>query len=154
MARIRLTGFDHAEMTTVRSLTGNLAELLVAMLHDGRALIAVCDLPQDRYVQFWCQANGRLIGEVVSNHNLDSSSTLPAGSDDRLRELGFQEPCSSHSFNWWFESSDAGGTRETLVMMTAAIHDVLGAGPSDRVRVRTWMAMHQPEEGVEAVSIE
>lgn len=126
------------------SLTGNLAELLLAMRQDGRALIAVCEFSDDRYVQFWLQPGGRIVGEVVSNLNIGPSTALPPWAEERLREIGFHEADPVAKPNWWFEST---GTRDDLrlsVMMNAAIYDALEERSWDSVSVRTWMAMVQP----------
>jgi len=143
MSQIRLTGYPVAESITVGSLTGNLAELLFAMRQDGRSLIALCDFSDDRYVQFWLQASGRIVGEVVSNLNIETSPSLSPWAEARLREIGFHEATSGLKPNWWFESDDVDGLWRLLTMMNSAIYDVLEEGPSNQVSVRTWPAKVQ-----------
>lgn len=146
MTRIRLTGFGQCDQSTVAALSANLAELIHAMLHDGRALIALCEFSDDRYVQFWLQGNGRLIGEVISNLNIDTATALAPRGERRLRELGFHEPTPGPQPNWWFASTTAADNLRLLHMMNAAIFDVLEEEPDNRVSITTWMAVTQPEE--------
>ena len=131
--QIRLTGYGEVELTTVGSLTGNLAELLFAMRHDGRALIALFDFSDDRYVQFWLQPGGRIVGEVVSNLNIGTSPPLSPWAEDRLLEIGFHEATPGPKPNWWFESGDVTGLRRFLTMMNTAIYDVLQERSSNSV---------------------
>jgi hypothetical protein len=144
MSQIRLTGHRVAELTTVGSLTGNLAELLFAMRQDGRALIALCEFSDDRYVQFWLQPSGRIVGEVVSNFNIGTSPPLSTWAEDRLLEIGFHQATPGPKQNWCFESGVASGFWKLLAMMNSAIYDVLRERSSNSVSVRTWLAKVQP----------
>lgn len=144
-----MTGCDQSDRTTVASLGANLAELIHAMLQDGRALIALCEFSDHRYVQFWLQSDGRLIGEVISNLNIDESRALAPRAEERLRELGFHEPALGPKPNWWFASTDAAGTVRLLHMMNGAIDEVLEEQPGNPVFIKTWMAETQPGESLE-----
>ena len=143
MPQIRLTGYGGVELTTVGSLTGNLAELLFAMRQDGRALVALFEFSDDRYVQFWLQPSGRIVGEVISNLNIGTSPPLSQWAEDRLLEIGFHEATPGPKPNWWFESGDVTGLRRFLAMMNTAIYDVLQERSSNSVSVRTWLAKVQ-----------
>lgn len=144
MTRIRLTGFDQSDESTVASLSANLAELMQAMLQDGRALIALCRFLDRRYVQFWLQPDGRIIGEVVSNFNIGDSRVLEPRAEERLRELGFHEPALGPQPNWWFASTCTADDIRLVHMINAAIFDVLEERPIDPVSITTWMAVTQP----------
>jgi len=144
MSQIRLTGYGVAESTTVGSLTGNLAELLFSMSQDGRALIALFDFSDGRYIQFWQRPGGRIVGEVVSNLNTGTSPPLSPWAEGRLREIGFHEATPGPKSNWWFESGDVTDLQRLLAMMNSAIYDVLQERSSSRVSVRTWLALVQP----------
>jgi hypothetical protein len=143
MPQIRLTGYGGVELTTVGSLTGNLAELLFAMRQDGRALVALFEFSDDRYVQFWLQPSGRIVGEVISNLNIGTSPPLSQWAEDRLLEIGFHEATPGPKPNWWFESDDVSGFRRLLTMINSAIYDVLQERSSNSVSVRTWLAKVQ-----------
>ena len=146
MTRIRLTGFDQSEESTVASLSANLAELIAAMRQDGRALIALCEFSDHRYVQFWLQPDSRLIGEVISNLNIRESRALEPWAEERLREIGFEEPAPGPKPNWWFAATTAAENVRLLHMMNEAIYDVLEERPAHRVIIKTWMAETQPGE--------
>jgi hypothetical protein len=148
-----LTGCDQSDETKVASLSANLAELIHAMLQDGRALIALCKFSDDRYVQFWLQSDGRLIGEVISNLNVDPSKALEPRAEQRLRELGFHEPAPGPQPNWWFASTNAADNVRLLHMMNAVIYDVLEEAPNSPVSITTWLAVTQPGEYSDALGV-
>jgi hypothetical protein len=134
----------------------NLAELVYAMLQDGRALIARCEFSDHRYVQLWPQPEGRPIGEVISNLNVGAARALEPGAEEILRELGFHEPTPGPWPNWWFSSSTAADYARLLRMMNAAIYEVLKEEPANPATIKTWMAATQlgerPGEGVDTIS--
>ena len=141
-----MTGFGRFEESTVGSLSANLAELIQAMRQDGRALIALCEFSDHRYVQFWLQPDGRLIGEVISNLNVGTSIALGPRAEKVLRELGFHEPALGPKPNWWFPASDSPDVSRLIKMMNVAIYDVLEESAGNAVSVKTWMADAQPGE--------
>ena len=143
---MRLTGFDRHDRSTVASLCANLVELVHALLHDGRSLIALCEFSDERYVQFWLQPSGRLIGEVVSNLNIETARALDPRGEARLRELGFREPEPGPQPNWWFASTTPANTMRLLHMMNVAICEVLEEEPENPVSVSTWLAATQNGE--------
>jgi hypothetical protein len=126
------------------------------MLQDGRALIAQCEFSDHRYVQFWLQPEGRLIGEVISNLNVGAARALEPRAEERLRELGFHEPVPGPWPNWWFASASTADHVRLLRMMNAAIYEALEEEPANPVAIKTWMATTQPGEkpgeGVDTVS--
>ena len=146
MTRIGLTGCDRFDESTVGSLSANLAELLQAMRQDGRALIAVCEFRDHRYIQFWLQPDGRLIGEVISNLNIATSVALDPRAEEVLRAIGFREPALGPKPNWWFQAITSSDVRRLLEMMNVAIYDALEESPDNAVSVKTWLAEAQPGE--------
>ena len=149
---IQLTGYDQRVRSTVASLRANLAELIYAMLHDGRSLIALCEFSDRRYVQFWIQADGRLFGEVVSNLNIVAARKLGLRGEQRLRELGFREPISGPQPNWWFAATSNAQTLRLLHMMNAAIFEVLEEVPANSVSISTWLTTIQPDDDLDELS--
>lgn len=144
MTRIRLTGYENADITTVGSLSGNLAELLFAMWQDDRALVALVTFDDDRYIQFLSRADGHVVGEVVSNLHLDSSSALAPWAQDKMRALGFVDPVPGCKPTWWFEATDTRTVAGLASMMDCAIFDVLEEKATNEAAVTTWKARHQP----------
>jgi len=125
-------------MTTVGALSGNLAELVGAMIGSGETHVALAEFSDHRYVQFMVAANGVVIGEVISNLNIGDSVALSSDDEDALRRLGFREPAPGPNPNWWFSADDSSALVRLMVMMNGAIRHVLREMPWNEVEVRTW----------------
>jgi hypothetical protein len=137
---IELTGYGAGRPTTVGSLTGNLIELLSAMRNDGRSLIALVNFDDHRYVQFYVDRQGDVMGEVISNLNIGELTALSPEDEQALRDLGFQEPAYGPRPNWWFHALSDQDFTELNAKMVAAIYDVLGELPTNTATVATWPA--------------
>jgi len=128
------------------SLTANLAELLTGLLCDGRALIAVAEFLDGRYVQFWVQPTGRVVAEVMSSAATEDQRELTDDEVEILRQVGFLEPhLPEHPEcpNWWCGATDATSLEALLRRVNVAIEDVLHEHPANVVEVRTWVAHYQ-----------
>jgi len=133
-----LTGYDDGVATTVASLTGNLAELIGAMVTSGEAIDAIAEFSDHRYVQFAIWPERGVIGEVISNLNIGDEVALTMHEEERLRQLGFHEPVPGPNPNWWFEATDPSGLVRLMKMMNSAIFGVLRERPENLVNVRTF----------------
>ena len=140
MRNIGLTGSARGRITTVGSLTGNLVELMLNMLQDGRTFVIIAEFTDHRYVQLLVQSNGILIGEVISNLNTHGKVALSPGDEEELRSIGFCEPEPVINPNWWYEASDNGTFTRLARMMNVAIYLGLKESPENLVTVRTWEA--------------
>ena len=135
---IELTGYGAGRTTTVGSLTGNLVELLSALVADGRTLITLAEFSDHRYVQVFVHADGDVIGEVISNLNIQGAIALEPWAEVKLAELGFAEPAYGPNPNWWVHSSDPAGYAMVAAKLNEAIFQVLGELPENEVTVSTW----------------
>jgi len=133
-----LTGYDEGVATTVASLTGNLVELIGAMVTSGEAIDAIAEFSDHRYVQFAIWPERGVIGEVISNLNIGDEVALTLHEEEDLRELGFHEPVPGPNPNWWFEATDPTGLVRLMKMMNRAIYAVLLEKPENEVNVRTF----------------
>jgi len=142
---IELTGYGAGRITTVGSLTGNLIELLSAMRADGRSLIALAEFSDCRYVQFFVDAEGDVMAEVISNLNIGGAIALQPEDEDALRALGFSEPSYERIPNWWIHALTTEDFTAMASTINAAIYTVLRESPSNEVTVSTWPASGSAE---------
>jgi hypothetical protein len=142
---------DKGVATTASSLSGNLGELLGAMIATGRVHVAIAEFADHRYVQFWVGADGSVLGEVISNLNIDDLVALSDEDEEALREIRFREPAPGLRPNWWWTAPSAAALPELLAMIDAAICRVLGERPGNEVTMRTWAATAGEPAGSGAV---
>lgn len=135
---IELTGYGAGRETTVSSLTGNLVELLSAMRADGRTLITLAEFSDHRYIQVFVHDDGDVIGEVISNLNIQDMIAVEPWAEEKLRQIGFNEPAYGPNPNWWVRASTDEGYATLVTQMNAAIYDALGEQPGNVVTVSTW----------------
>jgi hypothetical protein len=126
-------------------LTGNLIELLSAMRADGRSLIALAEFSDCRYVQFFVDAEGDVMAEVISNLNIGEAIALEPEDEDALRALGFSEPSYERIPNWWIHALTTEDFTAMASTINAAICTVLRESPSNEVTVSTWPASGSAE---------
>lgn len=138
MGTVHVTGAQHRAKSTVGSFIANLPELLGAMAVDPRCLVAIAEFGDVRYVQFWVEANGDVIAEVISNLNIGDAVALSERDEELLRELGWTEPSPGPNPNWRFEGSGVSGLVTAVSMTSRAVYDVLREDPANDVDVRTW----------------
>jgi hypothetical protein len=124
--------------STVGSFVANLPEMLGAMVVDPRCLIAVVEFHDARYVQYWVEANGAVIAEVVSNINIGDAVALSADDERKLRSAGWSEPSLGPTPNWRYEADDVAGLLRVVTMSREAVYDVLGERDANPVSVRIW----------------
>jgi hypothetical protein len=110
------------------------------MRADGRTLIALAEFDDHRYIQFYVDAAGEVIGEVISNLNIQTATALSPEAEEALVALGFNEPSYGPNPNYWFRSVNNQDFTTLNVMMQAAIYDVLKELPSNTVTISTWVA--------------
>jgi len=134
-----VTGPNRSEESTVRSLSTNLPELLMAMEFDGRALICIAEFSGGRYIQFRVES-GATVTEVVSNRFLTEANALNNDDQEHLRSIGFIEPSTSRRPNWRHEITDSTGVAEVVRMANSAITSALHVSPNEPVRIRTFEA--------------
>ena len=144
MGNIELTGYKNGVTSTVQSFLTNMPELLGALATTGKNHIALAEFEDHRYVQFWSDSNGHVIGEVISNLNIGDSVALTPVAEEQLLQLGFSEPVEYLNPNWTFEASNVAELIELIKMMTQVITVVLGEAPSNPVVIQTW-EMNIPE---------
>ncbi len=140
MGTLHVTGFDGAVESNVGSFVTNLPELLGAMFVDSRAVVAVVEFADGRYVQFWAHPRDLLVFEVVSNELLGGERALSASGEQRLREAGWLEPRSTSSPNWRFDAHDEGELWRGVAMTRRAVIDVLQELSVNPVTFRSWFA--------------
>jgi len=134
-----VTGPYRSEESTVRSLSVNLPEVLMAMALDDRPLICIAEFADGRYIQFRV-ASGTTVTEVVSNHYLTDANALSKDDQEHLRSIGFDEPSTGRSPNWRHETTNSTGLADVARMANSAIAVALHASPSEPVRIRTFEA--------------
>ena len=135
---IELTGYGSGRTTTVGSLTSNLVELLSAMRADGRTLLTLAEFSDYRYVQVFVHSDGDVIGEVISNLNIQDMIAVEPWAEDKLRQIGFNEPAYGPNPNWWVRAHDDESYNDLVAKMNAAIFESLGEAPGNEVTVSTW----------------
>ena len=138
MGNIELTGYKNGVTSTVQSFLTNMPELLGALATTGKNHIALAEFEDHRYVQFWSDSNGHVIGEVISNLNIGDSVALTPIAEEQLLQLGFGEPVEYLNPNWTFEASNVAELIELIKMMTQVITVVLGEAPANPVEIQTW----------------
>ena len=142
---IHLTGSDNPIETSLTSLLANLPELLGAMMREGGRVLAVVDFPDYRYVQFWAE-NGLLIGEVISNENLDVQA-ITAEQESQLMAAGWSAP-DAFSPNYYFTISSLAELPVLMKMMTHAILAILEQGSTPELQTATIKTFSNAGEGV------
>jgi hypothetical protein len=142
---IHLTGSDNPIETSLASLLANLPELLGAMMREGSRVLAVVDFPDYRYVQFWSES-GLLIGEVISNENLDVRA-ITCEQEDQLVAAGWNEP-DSFSPNYYFTIDSLAQIPVLMKMMTHAILTILAQGSTPELQTATIKTFSNAGEGV------
>jgi hypothetical protein len=140
LGNIELTGSVNGQVTTVGSLTGNLIELMLTMLEDGRTFIVIAEFADHRYVQLWVQGDGIVTGEVISNLNIGGAVALSPEDEEELRGIGFSEPQPVTNPNWWYVASDNRTFTRLASMMNLAIYLGLKESSENPVTIRTWEA--------------
>ena len=142
---IHLTGSENPIETSLTSLLANLPELLGAMMREGDRVLAVVDFPDYRYVQFWAE-NGLLIGEVISNENLEVQA-ITAEQEVQLEAAGWSKP-DSLSPNYYFTINSLSQLPVLMKMMTYAILTILEQGSSPDLQTATIKTFSNAGEGV------
>lgn len=138
MANIELTGYRKGIKTTVESLLANLPELLGALSISGMNIVALVIFSDQRYVQFWSDGIGTVIGEVISNLNIGSSIALSPESERYLEEFGFREPVEYLNPNWTFEANNQEKLIRLVHMMILVITTVLKEDLQNQAEIQTW----------------
>jgi hypothetical protein len=138
MATVHVTGRGKWVHSNVGSFVANLPEMLGAMAVDARCIVAIAEFADVRYVQFWVDADGQVVSEVISNRNIGDAVALTSDDEHMLADAGWVEP-HDESPNWQFISNDVAGLMRAVTMIGAAIYDVLREEPSNRVSLQTWV---------------
>jgi hypothetical protein len=144
MGTVHLTGYANAATSTVGSFIANLPEMLGSMVVDPRCLVAVAEFSDVRYVQFWVETDGGIIAEVISNLNIGDAVALTRDDECMLRAMGWLEPTPGPNPNWRYESREVAGLMRIVAMTRRAVLEVLGEGPSNAVKLRTWSMQPNP----------
>jgi hypothetical protein len=134
-----VTGPNRSEESTVRSLSTNLPELLMAMEFDGRALICIAEFAGGRYIQFRVEP-GATVTEVVSNRFLTEANALNNDDQEHLRSIGFMNHRQVDARTGDTRSTDSTGVAEVVRMANSAIASALHVSPNEPVRIRTFEA--------------
>ena len=129
---------DEPVTSNVGSFVANLPEMLGAMALDRRCLVAVIEFEDVRYVQYWVEADGGVIAEVISNLNIGDAVALRREDEEALRRAGWSEPSPGPRPNWRVEAHDAAGLMRIVAMTRHAVYDVLGERDANCVTVRIW----------------
>jgi hypothetical protein len=135
---VQVGGYNTRVTSTVGSFIANLPELLGAMATDPRCLVAVIDFEDERYVQYWVEADGKVIAEVISNLNIGDAVALTLGDEETLRNAGWSEPAPGPKPNWRFEANDTAGLIKVVAMSRDAVYGVLRERDANAVSVRMW----------------
>ena len=126
-------------------MLANLPELLGAMMRERGRVLAVVDFPDFRYVQFWSE-NGLLIGEVISNKNLDVEA-ITAAQERQLQMAGWSEP-DEFSPNYYFTISSIAQVPQMMKMVTNAVLNILEQGSTAELQTATIKTFSNAGEGV------
>jgi hypothetical protein len=124
--------------SSVGSFIANLPEMLGAMVLDPRCLVAVIEFEDVRYVQYWVEAHGAVIAEVISNLNIGDAVALSREDEERLRTAGWSEPSPGPKPNWRVEAHDPAGLMRIVAMSRDAVYGVLRERDTNTVSVRIW----------------
>jgi hypothetical protein len=144
MAHVHVTGRDNWVHSNVGSFVANLPEMLGAMAVDRRCVVAIAEFDDVRYVQFWVDADGQVVCEVISNRNIGDAVALTPDDEYMLLNAGWVEPHDT-SPNWQFISNDVAGLMKAVTMIGSAIYDVLREEPSNGVSLQTWAVNDVPD---------
>jgi hypothetical protein len=123
--------------------------MLGAMAVDRRCIVAIAEFDDVRYVQFWVDADGQVVSEVISNRNIGNAVALTTDDECMLRDAGWIEP-HDQSPNWQFISNDVAGLMKAVTMIGRAIYDVLREEPSNGVSLQTWAVNDAPDSTTDA----
>jgi len=115
------------------------------MMREGGRVLAVVDFPDYRYVQFWAE-NGLLIGEVISNENLDVQA-ITDEQEGQLVAAGWHEP-DSFSPNYYSTIDSPDQLPVLMKMMTHAILTILTQGSTPELQTATIKTFSNAGEGV------
>jgi hypothetical protein len=91
-----------------------------------------------RYVQYWVEAHGAVIAEVISNLNIGDAVALSREDEERLRTAGWSEPSPGPKPNWRVEAHDPAGLMRIVAMSRDAVYGVLRERDANTVSVRIW----------------
>lgn len=138
MGYFNVTGFENEVESTVGAFIANLPETLGQMNADPRTIIAVGELADHRYVQFWSEPDGHLFSEVLSNFNIGNLVALTPENEDALRAMGWLEPSKDNHPNWLFESDGADGLMTVVLMIKRVLLEVFGEEPGNPIWIRSW----------------
>jgi hypothetical protein len=138
MTTVHVTGHRTEVTATVASFLANLPEMLGAMKVDPRCLVAVIEFEDGRYVQFWATNDGVVIGEVVSNLNINDAVALTSENEEMLRARGWREPSPGPRPNWRYEAHDVAELIELVTMTRDAVVHILLETRDRAISMRTW----------------
>ena len=138
VGNIELTGYKKGIHTTVESLLANLPELLGALSNSDKNIVALAIFSDQRYVQFWSDGYGNVIGEVISNLNIGDSIALTPEAEEEIAGIGFSEPVEYLNPNWTYEANDQKQLIRLFHMMTLVITAVLKEVLHNSVEIQTW----------------
>ena len=138
MANIELTGYQNGTITSVASLLANLPELLGALSNSDKNIVTLAIFSDQRYVQFWSDGFGNVIGEVISNLNIGDSIALTTDAQKEIADNGFSEPVEYLNPNWTYEATNEMQLIRLFHMMTLVITEVLKEELHNPVEVQTW----------------
>lgn len=138
MGTVHVGRYDERVTSNVGSFIANLPEMLGAMAVDPRCLVAVIEFEDVRYVQYWVEAHGSVIAEVISNLNIGDAVALSLEDEEMLRSAGWSEPSPGPRPNWRVEAHDAVGLMKIVSMSRDAVYDVLRERDTNTVSVRIW----------------
>jgi hypothetical protein len=145
MTNVHVTGHRNEVTATVDSFLANLPEMLGAMKVDSRCLVAVIEFEDGRYVQFWVTSDGVVIGEVVSNLNINEDVALTSDQEEMLRARGWEEPSPGPKPNWRYEAHDVAQLIDLVAMTRDAVLHVLLETRDRTISMRSW-SMDPPHE--------
>jgi hypothetical protein len=138
MTNVHLTGHRSEVTASVDSFLANLPKMLGAMKVDPRCLVAVIEFEDGRYVQFWVTSDGVVIGEVVSNLNINDAVALTSENEAMLRARGWEEPSPGPRPNWRYEANDVTELIRLVAMTRDAVVHVLLETKDRTISMRTW----------------
>jgi hypothetical protein len=138
MGNIQLTGHKNGITSTIKSMLANLPELLGALSNSEKSIVVLAIFSDQRYVQFWSDGCGNVIGEVISNLNIGDSLALSPEAEKEIAELGFSEPIEYLNPNWTYEANDLKQLIRLFHMITLVITAVLKEELHNPVEIQTW----------------
>jgi len=138
MGNIELTGYKKGITATVESLLANLPELLGALSNSDKNIVTLAIFSDQRYVQFWSDGYGNVIGEVISNLNIGDSIALTTEAEEEIAGIGFSEPVEYLNPNWTYEAHNQKQLIRLFHMMSLVITAVLKEELHNSVEIQTW----------------